>query len=164
MLYTATQQSQCLLYTCWAQPLGPASESGLADSGTEPHRWTQGWSSMGSANAGKVQERCGQCCVEGRGSDPVCRMPNRIWGAIRWLCALRLESELWLPGVDIKRTALRKPKSPTHPRIGSQWNCGPGAGPTGQTEWGPVTVLGVPNVAGCADTELRKGSSRRLLV
>lgn len=39
---------------------------------------------------------------------------------------------------------------------------GPGAGPTGQTEWDPVTVLGIPNVAGCTDTELRKGSSRGL--
>lgn len=63
---------------------------------------------MSSANAGKVQERCGQCCVERGVSDPVCRTPIRIWGAIRWLCALRLLSELWLPGVDIKQNGIKK--------------------------------------------------------
>lgn len=60
--------------------------------------------------------------------------------------------------------ALRKPKTPPTPeqevsgivgqvrREAHTLPSGPGAGPTGQTEWDPITVLGVPNVAGCADT------------
>lgn len=45
-----------------------------------------------------------------------------------------------------------------------RWGKKPTPCQVGQTEWDPVTVLGVPNVAGCTDTELRKGSSRGLPV
>lgn len=43
-----------------------------------------------------------------QGSDPVCRRPILVWGDIRWLYALKLTSELWLLGVNIKRNGIKK--------------------------------------------------------